>query len=142
MYRCCNPNSVSYRAYGGRGITVCERWRQSFEDFLADMGEVPDGYSIERIDVNGNYEPSNCKWIPISLQYRNKQTTEFFDYHGARLMLSEIAHLMGVELDALSRRVKGAGMAIDQAIHELRLLARKKHWARVDANRKVRAEIP
>lgn len=71
--RCCCPNSTNYRHYGGRGISVCDRWRDSYENFLADMGERPEGKSIDRIDVAGNYEPSNCRWATQSEQLRNRR---------------------------------------------------------------------
>jgi hypothetical protein len=70
--RCNNPTHQDYENYGGRGIRVCERWDR-FENFLADMGSRPPGYSIERIDVNGHYEPANCKWIPLSEQSKNRR---------------------------------------------------------------------
>ena len=73
--RCKYKNRESWDRYGGRGIIVCERWENSFEEFLNDMGEKPLGYSIDRINPNGNYEPGNCRWIPNSLQ---SKTTDIF----------------------------------------------------------------
>lgn len=70
--RCTNPKEHYYANYGGRGITICDRWKNSFEEFYADMGDRPSGnYSIERLDVNGNYEPSNCVWATSFQQQRN-----------------------------------------------------------------------
>lgn len=74
LTRCFNANTDSYRHYGGRGITVCDRWRESFENFLADMGPRSAGMSLDRIDVNGNYEPGNCRWATDSEQRLNKRT--------------------------------------------------------------------
>jgi hypothetical protein len=71
--RCSNPKLKSYKSYGGKGVTVCDRWKNSFENFLADMGERPEGYSIERLDPFGNYEPDNCTWIPLADQWKNKR---------------------------------------------------------------------
>jgi len=72
--RCFNVNAVSYPNYGGRGITVCERWRGSFDNFLADMGESPGPeFSLDRIDVDGNYEPGNCRWATRKEQRANRR---------------------------------------------------------------------
>lgn len=73
--RCTNPNSQSYSNYGERGIQVCERWLASFESFLVDMGKAPAGSSLDRRDVNGNYEPENCKWATSRQQMRNTRAT-------------------------------------------------------------------
>jgi hypothetical protein len=70
LARCRNPNNKRWKRYGGRGITVCERWL-TFENFLADMGEKPPGLTIERKDNDGNYEPGNCKWATTTDQNRN-----------------------------------------------------------------------
>ena len=80
--RCLNPKCRGYENYGGRGIEVCSRWN-SFENFLDDMGKKPaPNYSIERIDVNGNYEPGNCEWIPFENQCNNKRTSHLVTAFG------------------------------------------------------------
>jgi hypothetical protein len=73
--RCENPNSKNFKHYGGRGISVCKQW-SNFENFLKDMGERPFGKSIDRIDVNGNYEPTNCKWSTTAEQANNKRNSK------------------------------------------------------------------
>lgn len=74
--RCFRPQNKRYPYYGGRGITMCAEWAESFEAFLRDMGECPPGYTIERKDPNGNYEPLNCVWATKAEQARNKRTTK------------------------------------------------------------------
>jgi hypothetical protein len=75
IQRCTDPNAGNYHHYGGRGITVCERWRNSFAAFLADMGERPIRLSLDRIDTNGHYAPTNCRWTTQSEQVRNRRPT-------------------------------------------------------------------
>jgi len=78
VQRCTNPNNGAWGRYGGRGIQVCERWLK-FENFLADMGEAPAGLTIDRIDVNGNYEPGNCRWADRVTQARNTHRAVVFE---------------------------------------------------------------
>lgn len=73
--RCANESQPCYPRYGGRGITVCQRWRESFDAFLSDMGERPEGKTLDRIDPNGNYEPDNCRWATAKEQQATKRNT-------------------------------------------------------------------
>lgn len=78
--RCYNKNNAKYPIYGGRGIKVCDRWLESYSNFLEDMGRKPIGTSIDRINNDGNYEPLNCRWASASTQSRNRSNTKISKY--------------------------------------------------------------
>lgn len=117
--RCSNPALREYPYYGGRGISVCSRWADSFEAFFEDMGEPPDGMSIDRIDVNGNYEPSNCRWATMAQQQRNKQNTRWVKYRGERLSLADWADRTGIAYSTLKGRLN-SGWSVERALTEPR----------------------
>jgi hypothetical protein len=91
--RCTNPNIKEYKNYGGRGIKFCERWN-GYENFLKDMGERPKGYSLERKDPNGNYEPENCCWIPFNQQSRNTRKTVWVVLNGEKMIQADAAKIL------------------------------------------------
>lgn len=104
--RCRNENAKSWGDYGGRGISVCERWT-SFENFLADMGERPEGMTLDRFpNVNGNYEPGNCRWATKVQQARNTSASVFIEFNGECLTLVEWAIRSGVKQATLSWRLR------------------------------------
>jgi len=103
--RCQSPTSQGYAGYGGRGITVCDRWSGSFETFYQDMGARPSpAHSLDRIDCNGNYEPANCRWATIDVQNTNRRTTVFIEMNGETISLSEAARRCGLSRSALGAR--------------------------------------
>jgi hypothetical protein len=75
LQRCFYKNNQKYLRYGAKGITVCARWKESFEEFLKDMGPRPEGHTLDRIDGKGNYEPSNCRWATVQEQNKNRDHT-------------------------------------------------------------------
>ena len=103
--RCFNPKSRRYDRYGGRGITVCERWK-SFDNFLADMGIRPPGCTIDRIDTYGNYEPENCKWSSPKAQQRNRRINRIITHLNESLCLSEWSERTGIHWATLDCRLK------------------------------------
>ncbi len=104
--RCHDPETRHYKNYGGRGIRVCDRWRESFEAFFADMGPRPPGTSIDRINNESGYEPGNCRWATAIEQARNKRTSVKTEFRGMVLCVSEIADIGGISRATVSRRFK------------------------------------
>lgn len=112
--RCLNPANKWYRNYGGRGITVCSRWLESFENFLSDMGKRPDSMTLERINNDGNYEPSNCRWASRKEQARNMRTNHLIEYRGVTKPLAVWAEELGVNGFALLTRLR-RGWTVEDA---------------------------
>jgi hypothetical protein len=117
IYRCNNPKSISYKNYGERGIKVCKRWESSYSNFIEDMGEKPSSkHTIERIDMNGNYEPSNCKWATYKEQMSNKRNNRFVVFMGERLTVTQLAERVGIPDGVLHSRIFKLGWDIEKAI--------------------------
>lgn len=106
--RCERPTATSYLEYGGRGIRVCQRWRESFEAFTADMGPRPSKqHTLDRFpDVNGNYEPGNVRWAPMTLQQRNKRNNHRLTIGNETMTLVEWSERTGVKYTTLKERLR------------------------------------
>lgn len=105
--RCYRPDTESYPNYGGRGITVCERWRESFENFYADMGPRPSPHhTIERIDNDGSYDPANCRWATLREQCNNRRSNRIIKIDGEALTVTEWSRKSGVETHIIFSRLK------------------------------------
>jgi hypothetical protein len=103
--RCSNPQTLAYKNYGGRGITICERWQDSFEAFFADMGPRPSPqHSIERKNNALGYSPNNCIWATATIQGRNKRTNRLLTLHGQTFCLQEWAERTGLSHNTILRR--------------------------------------
>lgn len=114
MQRCYRVKERKYAIYGGRGISVCERWH-TFSNFLLDMGEVPPKLTLDRINCNGNYEPSNCRWATINQQARNKRTTTIVEYAGVKKPVSDWADEIGIKATTLRNRLR-RGWSAEKAL--------------------------
>lgn len=106
--RCLNPNNPHYANYGGRNIKICDEWISNFTKFVQDMGERPKGYSIDRIDNNGNYTPNNCKWSTKKEQQRNRRVTKHITIESVSYLICEIAEKYGFKYDTIKNRAKTA----------------------------------
>jgi hypothetical protein len=113
--RCYNPRAAFYERYGGRGITVCDRWRESFVAFVEDMGERPPGHEIDRIDNDGNYEPGNCRWATRKEQVLNRAVVKLVTIGATTLPLRTWCDLSGVRYGKAIQRLF-AGWAPHHAI--------------------------
>ncbi len=113
----CVAGTYSAEHYGNRGIVVCERWRCSFANFIADMGPRPSGkHSVDRIDNNGNYEPLNCRWATLHEQARNRRNNTVIEFRGQARTLIEWSEITGIKFSTLSSRIHAKKWSIDRAL--------------------------
>lgn len=114
--RCDNPNYKQYKDYGGRGITYDPGWAE-FELFVEDMGLAPEGRTLDRIDNNGNYCKSNCRWATRIQQGRNKSNNRHLEFNGKNMCISEWAEYLGVEPRLLRVRLN-RGWSVERTLTE------------------------
>lgn len=114
--RCYNSNNAKYKNYGARGIKVCERWLHSFENFYADMGEMPDGCSIDRIDVNGDYCPENCRWVDQKTQQNNRRNNTKITFNGVTETLRYWSEKTGIDPRTLYHRLHDMKWSAEKTI--------------------------
>jgi hypothetical protein len=113
--RCTNPDNPSFAYYGGKGVTFCERW-ECFDNFLSDMGDPAPGLTLERIDVNGNYSPENCRWATKKEQSRNRTTSRFITAFGKTRSLVDWCQETGLNPSTLSLRIDRYHWSPEEAI--------------------------
>lgn len=117
--RCYNKNDKYYQDYGGRGIAVCDEWKDDFMSFYnwSTANGYADNLTIDRIDVNGNYEPNNCRWATIKQQNRNKRDTKYVTYKGVTKPLIEWCEILRVEYHKTYNRIYNLDWEIERAFN-------------------------
>ena len=113
--RCTLSSQENYYLYGGRGIKACSRW-QTFENFYADMGDPPQGMTLDRIDNDGDYSPENCRWADVVTQANNKRNTRRITFSGVTLSLTQWSRIVGIHRTAIADRLDRGGWSIEDAL--------------------------
>lgn len=125
IHRCYNTDDRQYSGYGGRGIRVCERWQtgqpnaQGFWNFLNDMGERPTGFTLDRIDNDGDYTPENCRWVNRTEQQRNRKNNIMLTYRGKTQCAKDWATELGLHDTTVARRLR-RGLPIEQVLSNIK----------------------
>lgn len=114
--RCYNPNTYGWKWYGAKGIGVCEEWRNSYQAFLADMGEIASDMSLDRIDNSKGYSKDNCRIIPAIEQTQNSSRVNFITYKGKTQSLTHWADDLGIARSTLSARLNKLGWSVERAL--------------------------
>lgn len=117
--RCYNTKRENYKNYGGRGIKMCEEWNEDFMNFYnwSLKNGYREGLTIDRIDVNGNYEPSNCRWVENKVQANNKTNNRLITYNGETHTAAEWSKIVGIRPDTILHRIKKYGWSIEKALN-------------------------
>lgn len=130
--RCTNPNAANYINYGGRGITVCDRWK-SFQAFYEDMGDrTSEKHTLDRKDNELGYFKENCRWATVDEQQNNRRNSVFIEAFGQKLTQSQWSRKMGVTRDMINHRINVMGMSPEQAMmnprmsHTIKKVVKKK----------------
>ena len=118
--RCEDPANKSYPRYGGRGIKVCDGWLR-FENFFADMGERPPGLTLERVDNERDYEPSNCIWADMRRQQNNRSNNRLITYRGEARTIAQWARELNMPSTTLTNRLRLLGWTVERAFTEPRM---------------------
>jgi len=117
LRRCYSLKDKDYRNYGARGVTVCERWRESFKNFWEDMGPTHQpGLTLDRVDNNGPYSPENCRWSTVREQSNNKRTNTTIDTPQGRVSISKAARAAGLATETVRRRIRTLGWTVEKAL--------------------------
>lgn len=115
--RCYAPETINYADYGGRGIVMCASWRDDFLAFIRDMGRQPStDHTLERVNVDGNYEPGNCIWLLSPAQARNRRTTKWVQFACHKMSLAEACELAGVPYATICKRMWRMKLTFFQAL--------------------------
>lgn len=115
MKKRCKPHDKNHHIYSDRGISVCERW-EKFDEFLADMGECPDGYELDRINNEKGYTPDNCRWADEITQRRNQRNIRMYEFNGQDMLLADWANKVGIPGNTLCQRLRRSKWSFEKAV--------------------------